>query len=299
MVSPLECGRDRSVAATGAPDNRQRSVRAAAVLLVAFAAAGAGAAAAQAPRLPPAKGFILHDERQVDRFIVQRWISGTSADVSASGFCECMTVLYEGNRLILSLGLDEGITRVESSGTDITGDGRAELVVTKHSGGAHCCESTTIYSVDGAAREILSVSTGNCPGELVDLDNDGVPEFRTCDDTFANAFCSFADSPMPGVVFSYEKAKGAYALATPRYVNPSAQQLAASVATARKALEENPRDPDIYRCSMLAPALSVIYGGRLNDGLALFRRLYSEPDAAQVEQKTVELIRKSALWVGQ
>jgi hypothetical protein len=265
--------------------------------LEACAAAAIASAAAQTPTVPPGKGFVLQEQRQVDRFVVQQWVSEASSDVAASGLCECVTVVYEGNRQILNLGFDYGITRVESSGADITGDGRAELVVTKHSGGAHCCESTAMYSVAGAAREILSVATGSCPGELVDLDHDGVPEFQTCDDTFANAFCSFADSPMPGVVFSYEKAKGAYAVATPRYLNPSAPWLAASVATARKAMAENPRDADRYRCSALTPALSLIYAGRVNEGLALLRLLYRRPDAPQLEQTMMELVRKSRLWI--
>jgi hypothetical protein len=268
-------------------------------VLVAFSGLGVVSAAAQTPKVPPATGFILHEERHVDRFVVQQWVSEASPDVSASGLCECMTVVYEGDRQVLNLGHDEGITSVRSSGTDITGDGQAELVVTKHSGGAHCCESTTIYSVEGVARDILSVSTGNCPGELIDLDNDGVPEFQTCDDTFANAFCSFAFSPMPAVVLAYEKARRAYAVATPRYLNPSAQQLAASVATARKAMEENPRDADTYRCSALAPVLSLIYGGRVDEGLALLRLLYRRPDALQLEHKTMQLVRKSTLSIGQ
>src|SRR5690348_5648466 len=120
-------------------------------VLVAFSGLGVVAAAAQTPKVPPATGFILHEERHVDRFVVQQWVSEASPDVSASGLCECMTVVYEGDRQVLNLGHDEGITSVRSSGTDITGDGQAELVVTKHSGGAHCCESTTIYSVEGVA----------------------------------------------------------------------------------------------------------------------------------------------------
>jgi hypothetical protein len=267
-------------------------------LLVTFFAAGDRPAAAQTPRVPPAKGFTFHDEQHVDRFVVQRWVSEASPEVSPSGSCECMTVVYEGNRQILRLDVDEGTTTVESSGKDITGDDRAELVVTRNSGGAHCCASTTIYSVDRSRREILSVSTGNCPGELVDLDNDGVPEFRTCDDSFAGVFCSFADSPMPTVVFGYDKAKGAYAAATPRYVDLT-EEMATSLAAVRKAIDENPRDADIFRCSTLGPVLTLIYGGRLNKGVALFRRIYRRPDAAQVEQKTLELVRKSALWIEQ
>ena len=265
-------------------------------ILIAFCVVAAGSAAAQTPRLPPAKGFIFHDERQVDRFVVQRWVSQASPEVSPSGVCECMTVVYDGKRQILSLGLDEGTTSVESSGKDITGDGRAELVVTKHSGGAHCCESTAIYSVDAAPKQILSLSTGSCPGELVDLDKDGVPEFKTCDDTFANAMCSFAFSPMPSVVFAYDTAKGAFAAATPRYLN-AAEEAKASLAEARKAMADNPRDEGIRRCGALAPALSLIYGGRVDEGLALFRLVYKRPDGAQVERKTMELVRKSPLWI--
>jgi hypothetical protein len=267
-------------------------------LAVAFCAAAASAAAGQAPQRPPAKGFILHDERQVDRFVVQRWVSEALPEVSVSGFCVCMTVVYEGNRKILSLDTDEGTVDVASSGKDITGDGRAELVVTKNSGGAHCCESTSIYSVEGAPREILSVSTGSCRGELVDLDKDGVPEFKTCDDTFANALCAFAFSPMPTVVFAYDKAKGVYGVATPRYLN-AAEEAKAGVAEARKAMDESPRDAGVRRCAALAPALPLIYGGRVPEGVALFRLLYRRPDAPQIEQKIMELVRKSPLWIAQ
>jgi len=265
------------------------------VLITCFVA-GIGSASAQPPKLSPRKGFVFHDQRQVDRFVVQRWVSETSPEVSASGICECITVVYEGDRKILTLGPDEGSIDVASSGKDITGDGRAELVVRTNSGGAHCCESTSIYSIEGAPREILSVATGSCPGELVDLDKDGVPEFKTCDDTFANAMCSFAYSPMPNVVFAYDKAKRRYAVATPRYLI-AAEEAKAAVAEARKAMQENPQDVDIRRCGALAPALSLIYGGRVDEGLALFRLLYKRPDAPQVERKTMELVRKSPLWI--
>ncbi len=103
-------------------------------VLVTFFAAGIGSASAQTPRLPPAKGFIFHDQRQVDRFVVQRWVSEVLPEVSASGFCECMTVVYEGNRKILTLGSDEGTIAVASSGRDVTGDGRAELIVKEELG---------------------------------------------------------------------------------------------------------------------------------------------------------------------
>jgi hypothetical protein len=133
------------------------------LLLITVSITAVAGATAQTPKVAPEKGFALHAERHVERFVVQQWVSEASPDVSPAGFCECITVVYEGNRQILRLGGDDGAIAVASSGSDITGDGRAELVVTKNSGGAHCCQSTTIYSVESGAKEILSVSTGNCP----------------------------------------------------------------------------------------------------------------------------------------
>jgi len=258
----------------------------------------ASTASAQTPQAPPQPGFILHEQTDAGRFTVQRWVNEMSPEVSPAGFCECITVVYEGTRLLLNTGLDAGITHVQSSTSDITGDGRPELVVVQNSGGAHCCESTAIYSVESTLRQLLSISTGNCPGRLEDIDGDGVPEFETCDEGFAYAFCSFAYSPVPTVVFAYDKSKGAFALATPRYARYFRTQDAAELADARKLMAETrDTDPETYRCAALDPALTMIYNGRLNDGLALFRRLYARPDRATLERKVMEIVRKSSLWI--
>jgi len=275
----------------------ETGVRLAGIVLFAVVL-GASTASAQTPQGPPQPGFILHEQTAAGRFTVQRWVSELSPEVSPAGFCECITVVYEGTRLLLNTGLDAGITEVQSSAGDITGDGRPELVVVQNSGGAHCCESTAIYSVESTLRELLSVATGNCPGRLEDIDRNGVPEFETCDDGFAYAFCSFAYSPVPTVVFAYDKGKGAFALATPRYARYFRTQDAAELADARKLMTETRgTDPETYRCAALDPALTMIYNGRLNDGLALFRRLYTRPDRAMLEQKVMEILRNSVFWL--
>jgi hypothetical protein len=273
-------------------------VAAARTLLVLIFVGVAVPASAQTPKTPPDKGFILHEEQSVDRFVVQRWVSEASPEVSPAGFCECMTTVYEGDRLILNLGLDAGITRVQSSGADITGDGLRELVVTTNSGGAHCCEATQIYSVEAKPRSILSVATGSCSGELIDLDKDKVPEFRTCDDTFGYAFCSFAFSPMPTVVFAYDRRTEMFVPATPRYARSLPNPNGPDLADARKTMAENSGEAEIVRCAALRPALSLIYLGRVDQGLRLFRQLYRGADAATIEQKAMGLVKESPLWVG-
>ena len=250
-------------------------------------------AAAQTPRRVPAPGYTFLDERQVDRFVVQRWASADSPRDSPSGYCECITLVFQGQREVLNLGESAGTQQI-SPLADVTGDRRAELVVVSNSGGAHCCESTSIYSVEGTTpRPLLSVSTGNCPGELVDVDGDGRAEFRTCDDAFANAFCSFAFSPLPDVVFAYDAMRQRFVLATRRYASRLPPPTEADVTAAFAAAGN---DPELLRCAALGPALHTIYTGGVADGQKRFRQLYRRADAAPVEAKMLELVRSSSLW---
>jgi hypothetical protein len=79
-----------------------------AIVTLALIALGAGATATygQTPRVAPDSGFVFHDERQVDRFVVQRWVSEDAPGISPSGFCDCITLVYEGGRRVLDLGRD-------------------------------------------------------------------------------------------------------------------------------------------------------------------------------------------------
>lgn len=265
-------------------------------LVLILAAFGASPVAAQSPGGTPAADFMLLEENVVDRFVVQRWVRRDAPEVSPAGFCECVTLVYDGGRLVLDLGIDAGITTVRAL-RDVTGDDRAELVVVNYSGGAHCCESTSIYSVEDAGhRPLLSVATGHCPGELLDLDQDGVAEFRTCDDVFAYEFCAFAFSPMPPVVYAYDRRQGSFVIATPAFAKHLQPR---SVDDARAAMNENRDTPSIVRCAALAPAVDLMYLGRLSDGQRLFRSLYQEADAAAVEQKVLELMKASSHWIPQ
>jgi len=255
------------------------------------------AGAAQAPRrVAPRAGYTFRDEQRVDRFVVQRWASPDSPSDSPSGECECITLVFDGQRELLNLGEFSGTQRV-SALADVTGDRQAELVVVTHSGGAHCCESTAIYSIDGTtATPLLSVMTDDCLGELVDLDGDGRAEFQTCDAGFGYEFCSFASSPMPPVVFTYEPSQRRFVLATRRYARRLPPPREADV---KAAFDTAGKDPELLRCAALGPALHAIYTGTIDDGLKRFRQLYRGNDGPVVEAKLLQLVRASSLWMPQ
>jgi hypothetical protein len=216
--------------------------------------------------------------------------------------CECITVVHMGDRTLLTLGAPSEMTARSvdtTSGRDINGDRLPDLVVSTWSGGAHCCYSTTMHSVGREVRPLLSIETGNCgPGELMDLDGNGTLEFITCDDGWAYAHCSFAESPFPRVVFAYDAARGEYLPATPRYAARFRDDISRETAEARKTLAaDGGKDLGVDKCTVLQPALGLMYAGLMDEGRQLVRELYRGADIDALEKDTLEKVRSSALWV--
>jgi hypothetical protein len=261
----------------------------------------ATAARAQSPREIPADGYTLHDEHAAGVFTVQRWVNAANSEISPAGMCECITVVYEGERRVASFGVPTDIsafTVSDLTGRDISGDGQPDVVVSSWSGGAHCCYTTAVVSVGPEVRPVLDLSTGNCQGEFVDLDGDGTLEFVTCDDAWAYDYCSFADSPLPRVVYAYDAAAGRYKPDTPRFASRYRDELATSLEEAQEWMRtSNGRDPGVDKCRLLQPALGLMFSGRLDDGIVLIRGLYRGADREQFERETLEKVRDSPHWV--
>jgi hypothetical protein len=285
----------------GVADVRRASIAALATLMV-FSAA-ATTASAQTPRVAPRPQFVFHDERAVGNFTVQRWVNQAEREVSPAGTCECLTTVYLGNRLLLTLGeagLVSAITVADPSGRDITGDGQPDLVVTDWSGGAHCCYSTTVYSVepDMAAHEIFAANTGSCMVNFEDLDEDRRLELITCEDGWESDYCTFADAPFAPVVFAYSQTTRAYVTATPRYRNRYTQEIAESTKQAETEIEQRKgSDTGLDKCAVLAPVLPLLYTGRVSEGTVLLRRLYRHLDRDVFEAAVLMRMRSSPLWI--
>jgi hypothetical protein len=146
---------------------------------------------------------------------------------------------------------------------------------------------------------ILAVSTGRCESAFEDLDADGRLEFVTCDDRWANQYCSVDDSPFPRVVLFYDTSARTYRPATPQYASHYRDQMAAALDEAQAWLLENGgADAGLDKCRLLGPVLGLMYAGRFSDGLLLLRSLYDNPDAPAFERETVTRVRESPLWVG-
>jgi hypothetical protein len=102
---------------------------------------------------------------------------------------------------------------------------------------------------------------------------------------------------MPVVVFGYDAVKGQYVPATPRFRERLQESIATSIAQAEKDLADPARDQELDACTVLGPVLDLLYIGRFDDGIALFRRLYRRADASDLERQTIEKVRSESFWV--
>jgi hypothetical protein len=88
---------------------------------------------------------------------------------------------------------------------DLDANGEPEVLVDLYTGGAHCCSYTQLYAYHAATNAYRRVkgSWGDYGYELVDLDKDGSPEFRSADFRFAAAFTAYAASGAPPRILKF------------------------------------------------------------------------------------------------
>jgi hypothetical protein len=91
--------------------------------------------------------------------------------------------IQKDGRLLLTVS-DWSITRAECA--EIDADRAFQLLVTSHSGGAHCCETLHVWALGAKPTKLLEYAGGNAGGfDLRDLDGDGRRELLVGDDSFS------------------------------------------------------------------------------------------------------------------
>lgn len=93
--------------------------------------------------------------------------------------------------------------------TDVSGDEEPEILVDLYSGGMRCCHYSLIYEYDRENGEYQPIDHywGNVGYDLLDLNGDGTPEFRSADDRFAYEFTKFDASGFPIQIWQYQDGK--------------------------------------------------------------------------------------------
>jgi hypothetical protein len=88
-------------------------------------------------------------------------------------------------------------------GSDITGDSTANIVIQHWSGGAHCCDTATVFELTSTLKVLGRFYGEDSTPIFKDLDNDGIYEVLMRDGTFAYWNECYAGSPQPELVYRY------------------------------------------------------------------------------------------------
>lgn len=148
-------------------------------------------------------------------------------------------------------------------------------------------EGTVVVLRKGRARARYDTSGRECPLEWVDLDGDGQPELRTCDDRLIGRWCDAQESPRPSRVFAWDRRARRFVDATERF---APWLLMEGLERIRDRLAHGGLEPAVHRCLALRPALHWAMIGRVEDGRRLFRDLYPGDDAAAIEEEAFGVV---------
>jgi hypothetical protein len=163
-------------------------------------------------------------------------------------------------------------------GTDITGGGKPNAIVSDWSGGAHCCFTLHIFELGKKFKEIGKIEARDGDGDnFVELNHDGSYEFVGHDWEFGYWKTSFADSPAPQIILKYRGGKFRLALDLMKAPTPTPQQLRdliKSVQSDDKWSSSLAKDcsqecgiPPVLWTKML----DLIYGGNAQSAWKLFK----------------------------
>jgi len=114
-----------------------------------------------------------------------------------------------GTSIWIGNNFDESLNGKDPySGRDLTGNGVPDLIITKWSGGAHCCNFLTVFELsESGVKKIMTVDGGSYYFKIKDLDGDKIPEIEFWDWPIDYLFNSFADSAQGRVVLKFINGK--------------------------------------------------------------------------------------------
>ena len=176
---------------------------------------------------------------RVGRFVFRTYLSEDGA---------CLQV-FLGDKVIFRRTIDspQGYTLGQSAnkrdhvpaianGTDITGRGRPNMIVSLYTGGAHCCLMHYVFELEPEFKLVATLDAQDTwPAYFADLDGNHRYYYLAEDWTFAYWYMSFAGSPFHSVVLQFvdDSKGGSYHLALDKMQRP-----APTPAEWKKALEK-------------------------------------------------------------
>ncbi len=178
-------------------------------------------------------------------------LKGGSRVYAADGYRFEIGSIYEGDK----------VNSLISIGSDITGDGFPNLVVSEWTGGAHCCFYFHVFEIGHRFRHIQTINVAHADlADFENVDDNPALEFPMSDWTFVYWRTCFADSPAPPVILKFQGQKYEMACDLMRKLGLSHDELNSLAAEIKTLPEWKSEQPPVRLWSEM---LDLIYTGNM------------------------------------
>ncbi len=226
----------------------------------------AGQAAASEPsRLCAPAG--LADSAKVDHYVFRTYESDDGA---------CLEALRAGKIVYRRAGADvarytlgqqedpDNSIPAIPNGTDVTGRGQPDMIVSSYTGGAHCCTAHLLFELEPSFRLLATLNDADDDlAHFARLESDKRYAYFTADWTFAYWPACFACSPSAAVILRFQDDGhgGGFHLTLDKMQTPapSAAKWNRELRAAQQAASQG--DVNSIGRTLWQPVLSLIYDG--------------------------------------
>ncbi len=197
----------------------------------------------------------------------------------------------KGTELIYTFGMATKSEWIRMGLVQLVPSGTQQVMLSVYSGGAHCCSSYWVVSVEPKFRLILDTSEElmNGFGEPVDLRGDGnlaLPIRTTTFDYFRGAF---AWSPGAIVWFKYDAKLDRVLPANDLCFKETQKDIDSDIAKLRSDAWKQDVEPAAeFRRLVLNVVIAYLYAGRDQDAWEFYDREYQESDHDEVKADVIE-----------
>jgi hypothetical protein len=220
----------------------------------------------------------------------------------------CVRVYLRG-KLVYTLTSDDALTytlgqpaeptyRIPfvANGTDLTGNGHPDMIVTSWSGGAHCCFAHYIFELEPEFQLITKIEDGNgYPAHFEDLDHNG-RYFYVTNDIWPYWPDSFAGSVSHKVILRWDKNKVRLDLERMKFRAPSPKQWRAAL----KDVDAAANDRSSLGVTLWDTVLDLIYTGHSELAWKFVKE--ANPKALTGNNASLEdfcvMLKSSQFWPG-
>ena len=171
---------------------------------------------------------------------------------------------------------------------DLDGDKEPEVLADLVSikSGVRCCNYSFIYRYDSVAKKYTHIKHfwGNVSYEIVDFGKNDIPEFKSQDGRFAEAFTNYADSRLPLQIWQYRQGK--MEDVTKQYLVEVYTNSAELWLESRKRSSENGEVKGVLAAFMASKYIA----GQEAEGWRLLEGIYQKGDRTQFFGKLREFL---------